>query len=114
MPLREDQASLRSRLAATRPSPTSRARSRSFFISASLLGADVWLSLRAQAVQAGRDAERRVSSDSEEVAGARVRGRVTQLRHGASLNLTDALTGEVEVLAHLFERPWLTTVEPEA
>ena len=30
------------------------------------------------------------------------------------LDLADALAGEVEVLAHLFERPRLTTVQTEA
>lgn len=53
-------------------------------------------------------------SDAEEVAGAGVAAGVTQLRHGAGLDLADALTGEVEVLADLFESARFTTVETEA
>ena len=40
--------------------------------------------------------------------------RVAQLRHGPGLDLADALTGEVEVLAHLFEGAGLAPVEAEA
>ncbi len=39
-----------------------------------------------------------------EVAGAGVGRRVTELAHRPSLDLADALTGEVEVLPHLFQR----------
>src|SRR5438309_4713445 len=42
------------------------------------------------------------SLDGEEVARAGVAGGMAQLRHGARLDLADALAGEVEVLAHLF------------
>ena len=52
--------------------------------------------------------------DGEEVAGAGVARRVAQLRHGAGLDLADALTGEVEVLADLFEGAGLAPVEAEA
>ena len=38
----------------------------------------------------------------------------TQLAHGTSFDLADALTSEIEVLANLFEGPWLTEVEAEA
>ena len=41
-------------------------------------------------------------------------GWVTQLGHRPSLDLADALTGEVEVLAHLLERAGLAAVEAEA
>jgi len=53
-------------------------------------------------------------SDGEKVAGTGVGRRVTQLRHRARLDLTDALTREVEVLAHLFESAGFTTIETEA
>src|SRR5581483_11520387 len=53
-------------------------------------------------------------SDREQVACARVARRVPQLRHRACLDLADALAGEVEVLAHLFERARLAAVEAEA
>src|SRR5207245_439699 len=56
----------------------------------------------------------RAASDREQVAGAGVGGRVAQLRHRARLDLTDALTREVEVLADLLERARLAAVEPEA
>ena len=39
---------------------------------------------------------------------------MTQLAHGASFNLSDALTREVEVFADLFERARLAPVETEA
>ena len=50
----------------------------------------------------------------EEVAGAGVSRRVPQLAHGPGLDLADALTGEIEALAHLFEGAGLTSVESEA
>src|SRR4029077_10551469 len=53
-------------------------------------------------------------SDGEEVARARVARRVAQLRHRPCLDLADPLTGEVEVLAHLFEGAGLAAVEAEA
>ena len=53
-------------------------------------------------------------SDGEEVPGAGVRGRVAKLGHRPRLDLTDALPGQVEVLADLLERPGLTSVQPEA
>ena len=53
-------------------------------------------------------------SDGEEVAGAGVGRRVTQLAHRPGLDLADALPGEVEVLADLFERARLAAVETEA
>ena len=51
--------------------------------------------------------------DREEVASAGVAARVAQLRHGAGLDLADALPGQVEVLADLFERAGLAAVEAE-
>ena len=39
---------------------------------------------------------------------------MTQLRHCTGFDLTDALTGEVEVLANLFECAWLATVKAKA
>jgi hypothetical protein len=53
-------------------------------------------------------------SDGQEVPGAGIGGRVTELRHRPCLDLTDALAGEVEVLTDLFERPRLAPVESEA
>src|SRR5271165_495701 len=53
-------------------------------------------------------------SDRQQVTGAGVRGRVTQLGHGPGLDLTDPLPGQVEVLADLLEGPGLAPVEPEA
>ncbi len=53
-------------------------------------------------------------SDGEEVARSGIRGRVAQLRHGSRLDLSDPLTGQVEVLPDLLERPGLTAVEAEA
>src|SRR5690606_12257815 len=55
-----------------------------------------------------------VGLDREQVAGAGVGRRVPQLRHRPRLDLADALAGEVEVLAHLLERPRLAPVEAEA
>src|SRR5437588_10371837 len=52
--------------------------------------------------------------NGEEVAGAGVARRVPELRHGPGLDLADALAGEVEVLAHLFESAGLTPVEAES
>ncbi len=49
----------------------------------------------------------------EQVAGAGVGARVTQLRHRPGFDLTDAFPGEVEVLADLFERARLAAVETE-
>ena len=53
-------------------------------------------------------------SDREQVAGAGVARGVPQLRHGTGFDLANALAGEVEVLADLFERARLATVETEA
>ena len=39
---------------------------------------------------------------------------MTKLRHRPGLDLADALPGEVEVLADLFERARLSPIEPEA
>ena len=39
---------------------------------------------------------------------------MAQLRHGPGLNLADALPGQVEVLAHLFQRPGFAPVQAEA
>jgi hypothetical protein len=36
-----------------------------------------------------------------------------ELRHGSGLDLADALPGQVEMLAHLFEGAWLAAVEAE-
>src|SRR5438445_12720567 len=52
--------------------------------------------------------------DREQVACAGIGARVPQLRHRPRLDLADALTGQVEVLADLFERARLAAVEPEA
>ena len=46
-------------------------------------------------------------------AGAGVGGRVAELAHRTRLDLADALAGEVEVLADLFERAGLAPVESE-
>src|SRR3954469_20058736 len=53
-------------------------------------------------------------SDGEEGAGAGVARRVAQLAHRPGLDLADPLTGQVEVLADLLERPRLAAVEAEA
>src|SRR5690606_15611487 len=53
-------------------------------------------------------------SDSEQVAGAGVAARVTQLAHRPRLDLADALAGEVEVLADLLERARFAAIEAEA
>src|SRR6185295_19081382 len=53
-------------------------------------------------------------SDGKKVAGAGVARRMTQLAHRPCFDLADALAGEVEMLANLFERAWLATVETEA
>ena len=52
--------------------------------------------------------------DGEKVAGASVARRVAQLTHGACLNLTDALTREVESLADFFKCARFSTIETEA
>ncbi len=52
--------------------------------------------------------------DGEQVAGAGVARGVAQLRHGPGLDLTDPLTGQVEVLTDLFERAGLAPIETEA
>ena len=52
--------------------------------------------------------------DGQQVPCPGVRGRVAQLRHRPRLDLADALPGQVEVLAHLLERPGLAPVQPEA
>src|SRR5690606_2487561 len=54
-----------------------------------------------------RSGEAAEALDREEVAGAGVARRVAQLRHRTRLDLADALTREVEVLADLFERAGL-------
>src|SRR4029079_16646625 len=51
--------------------------------------------------------------DGQEVAGAGVGAGVTQLGHGTRLDLADALAGEIEVLADLFEGAGLAAVEAE-
>ena len=38
---------------------------------------------------------------------------MTELGHGLRLYLADSLPGQVEVLAHLFQGPWLPTIETE-
>src|SRR4051812_3695235 len=53
-------------------------------------------------------------SDGEEVAGAGVARRVAQLAHRPGFDLADPLTGQVEVLADLFQRARLAAVEAEA
>src|SRR4051812_39761601 len=55
----------------------------------------------------------RVGLNSEEVAGARVAGRVPQLAHGPCFDLTDSFPCQIEVLAGLFERARLATIETE-
>src|SRR5207248_3197641 len=55
-----------------------------------------------------------LASDGQEIPGARVGGRVTQLRHRPGLDLADPLPGEVEVLADLLQGAGLTPVQPEA
>jgi len=52
--------------------------------------------------------------DGEQVACAGVARWMTQLRHRTSFDLANALTGEVEVLANLFEGARLATVESKA
>ena len=52
--------------------------------------------------------------DGEQVPGAGVGRGVAQLRHRPGLDLADPLTGQVEVLADLFERAGLAPVEAEA
>ncbi len=54
-----------------------------------------------------------VDYDLPVAGGADVGRGVAQLRHRAGLDLTDALTGEAEVLGHFLERALATTVEPE-
>ena len=49
----------------------------------------------------------------QQVASAGIRRRVPQLRHGPCLDLADALAGQVEALADLFQCPRLTAVEAE-
>src|SRR5437899_5805421 len=61
-----------------------------------------------------RRVARKVGSARQELAGADVDRRVPKLRHGPGLDLADALTGELERLAHLFERAGLAAVETEA
>src|SRR5215217_7062866 len=53
------------------------------------------------------------ASNSQEVAGAGVGAGVAQFAHRTGLDLADALTGEVEVLADFLERAGLAAVEPE-
>src|SRR2546423_11851401 len=56
----------------------------------------------------------RAASDRQEVARARVRRRMAQLRHRPRFDLADALPREVEVLADLFQRARLPPIEAEA
>ena len=53
------------------------------------------------------------ASNSKEVAGAGVGAGVSEFRHGPCFDLANALTGEVEVLANLFEGARLATIETE-
>ena len=55
----------------------------------------------------------KVRSDGQEIPRTGVRRRMAKLGHGPRLDLADPLTGQVEVLAHLFERARLATVETE-
>src|SRR5438309_10027895 len=71
------------------------------------------ISGRSSAILPGRLAGR-TASTGQQLAGAGVDRRVTQLRHGPHLDLADALPGEVEVLAHLVERAGLAPVEAVA
>src|ERR1700722_9728056 len=63
--------------------------------------------LRRQRRRSGRAGPHRALSgaslERQQVARARVRGRVTQLAHGARLDLTDPLAREVHLGAHVFE-----------
>src|SRR5688500_7898212 len=51
--------------------------------------------------------------DREQVARTRIARRVPQFGHGASFDLADALTSEIEVLADFFERAGLAAIETE-
>src|SRR5438309_8750239 len=51
--------------------------------------------------------------NGEQVAGAGVAARVAELGHGPGFDLADALPGQVEVLADLFEGAGLASVEAE-
>ena len=51
--------------------------------------------------------------DRKQVAGTRVAGRVTQLRHRTSFDLANALTCEVEMLTNLFKRAGFATIKTE-
>jgi hypothetical protein len=52
--------------------------------------------------------------DGEKVAGASVARRVAQLAHRTSFNLTDALTGEVEVFANFFKGARFAPIKTKA
>ena len=106
----------RSRLAATTPRATTMARIRSFFMSRDGNRSDRHpASGRFRARRVRRGAHRgRAGSDGQEVARAGVRRGMPQLGHGPRLDLTDPLAGQVEVLAHLLERPRLAAIEAEA
>ena len=53
-------------------------------------------------------------SDCEKVACAGVARWMTELRHCPGFDLTNALTGEVEVFPNFFERARLATIETKA
>jgi hypothetical protein len=52
--------------------------------------------------------------DGEKVAGASVARRVAQLAHRTSFNLTDALTGEVEVFTNFFKGARFAPIKTKA
>src|SRR5664280_752651 len=83
----------------------------SFFMRASIPSSSGTRSVRPLA---GRRQRRQEGSDGQEVAGAGVRGRMPELRHGPGLDLADPLAGQVEVLADLLERAGLAPIEAEA
>ena len=55
-----------------------------------------------------------LGSDGEQVSSAGVARGMTKLGHGARLDLTNALAGQVEVLTDLFEGSGLATIEAES
>ena len=103
----------RRRFAATTPRATSSASITSFLIMGAIV-ASLGLSRvrHCRADLSGR--ARPGGSDGEQVAGAGVARGVPQLGHRPRLDLADPLTGEVEVLADLFQGARLAAVEAEA
>ena len=105
---------VRNRLAATTPRVTSKASNRSFFMRACYRPAPAAGRCATEETTRGARWLAAWTSDRQQVVGTGVRGWVTELGHGPSLDLSNSLTSQVEVLAHFLEGTRLTPVESES